>query len=286
MKKYGLVVDSTLTVTLDIFEENNILVAKFKVLIDGEPQPLDVSNEAVVSAIKADKEVKTSQPAPEDYLKTYQQHFGNGAEVVLCFTISKSLSGSFNSAKLAVASLPAEYQDKVYVFDTESVSVGSRYYLLKAIEFLNAGMSPDQTMIKLEQLKNQGYLLFMVDDLDTLKKGGRLGKVKYFIANILKIKPILRFKRGELEISNSTARGQVRAVRFLINKIIKEQESHPHNKIKVILANVDQDSEALEIVNIMNLNLPNIPVEYGGRISQIVTSHIGPGGVGIYVYYE
>lgn len=286
MPKYGIVVDSTLSMSPELIEKYNIKVAPLTVTI-GDKTFLSVTNEEVLEAMEKGISVKTSQPSPNVFKEKYEEFLLNGYDEVLCVTISSTLSGTFNSANLAVDLLDDEYRDKVHVFDSESVTMGAMYYGELAIKLLYEDkLSMVQAIKHLTKAKDQGHLVFVVDDLATIYRQGRLGRIKYILGSILRVKPLLVFERNVLDIASRSARGFKGAFKFIISRIGDFIEKHPNKHYEAWLAYVDQKGEAENLKKLINENYPQVNVKWSGLVNHVITAHIGPGGLGIYLAYE
>lgn len=284
--KYGIVVDSTLNLSPELIEKYNIKVAKLTVQI-GDELVDKVTNEEVLTAIKNGVNVKTSQPAPSDFKEKYEELLDAGYDEVLCITMSSTLSGTYNSANLAVDMLEDEYADKVHVFDSESVTMGAMYYAELAIRLLYEDeLNMVQTIKHLTKAKDQGHLVFVVDDLGTIYRQGRLGRIKYILGSILRVKPILVFKRNVLDIASRSARGFKGAFKFILARVSDFMKENLNKKYVASVAFVDQQKEAQKLHDSLKEAFPNLEVRWSGLGSHVIAAHIGPGGLGIYLAYE
>jgi len=287
MKKYGIVVDSTLNLSQDLIDKYNIKVANLTVAIDNVLQPQDITNTVVLNALAKGINVKTSQPSSDDFRQKYLDFLNNGYDEVLSITMSSTLSGTFNSANLAVDLLDEDLQDKVHVFDTESVTMGAMYYAELAIKLLyEEKINMVQTIKHLTKAKDQGHLVFVVDDLGTIYRQGRLGRIKYILGSILKVKPILVFQRNVLDIASRSARGFKGAFKFIENRISNFIAENPNKKYLAWLAYVDREGDARNLFDQIEQAFPKVSLRWAGFASHVIGAHIGPGGMGIYLAYE
>lgn len=279
-RKVGLVVDSTFGLDETLVKTEKIIVTPLKVVIESE-EYIDgqINPDLVVKALQEKKQVKTSQPSPDLFVKAYEKQLETYDEV-LCLTLSKTLSGTVNSATLAKTILNS---DKVFVVDTESTINGSGYLAEKVLEYLNEGHSASEALSYLEQLKEQGSLIFTVDNLQTLHLNGRLSKVSAVIGNILKIKPILRFRRGVLDVEH-----KVRSFNNVLLYLIKQVEGllEYGKDVVVRIAYVDRSTEAKQLEHEIYQLGDKVHVKITGVISPVVSAHVGLGGLGIYLAYE
>ncbi|MCR3906177.1 MAG: DegV family protein [Tenericutes bacterium] len=275
----GLVVDSTFGMNSKYAKENNISVVPLKVIIDGR-EFIDglIDSNLVVDALKNNKSVKTSQPSPEHFMQAYEKQLINYEEVI-CLTISKTLSGTNNSANLGKTIME---NNNIHVIDSETNINGAMYLAEKVIEFLDEGHNAKEAIDYLEDLKNKGSLIFTVDNLQTLVANGRLNRVQAVIGNMLKIKPILRFRKGVLDLEHKV-RSPKNVILYLVNEVKKLME---HGKVIVRIAYVDRSVQAKELEHEIYQLGENIDVKITGVISPVISAHVGLGGLGIYLANE
>ena len=278
-RKVGIVVDSTFGLDPKYVKDNQIIVVPLNVLIDNKEYiDGEIHPDVVVDALQNKRTVKTSQPAPELFLKAFEDQLKR-YEDVICMTISKSLSGTINSANLAKTLVESEH---VYVEDTESNINGAAYLAEKLIEYLDEGHSVQEGLRHLGELKEKGSLVFTVDNLQQLVTNGRLSRVQGFIGNILKIKPILRFSRGVLAVE-AKVRSFNNVVLYLLNETKKLMV---FGKVVVRIAYVDRSTEAKILEHELFQLGENVTIKITGVISPVVSAHVGLGGLGIYITNE
>lgn len=137
---------------------------------------------------------KSACPSPERYKNAYE----TDAEHVYCVTLSSHLSGSYGSAVLGKNLYEEEFGTKdIYVCDSESASIGETQLAMKIMEWEEEGtMTFAQIVKKLEDFRNAMETYFVLDNLDTLRKNGRLSSVKAIIASTLNIKPVMGAIKG------------------------------------------------------------------------------------------
>lgn len=161
---------------------------------------------------------KSSCPSPETYMEAYRTE----AESVFVVTLSSHLSGSYNSAVLAKDLYHEQYGDKnIYVMDSESASSGQTQYALKIAELQEKGLSFEDTVKELETFRDEMKTYFILDNLETLRKNGRLTGVKAMVVSTLNIKPIMYGDHGVIA-QKSQAIGMKKAISKLADIIVKE----------------------------------------------------------------
>ena len=138
---------------------------------------------------------KSSCPSPESYMEAYHCD----AEHVYVVTLSSKLSGSYNSARLGINLFHEKYGDKqIHVFDSESASCGETQIALKIMELEEAGCSFDAIVKKTEEFRDALNTYFVLDNLETLRKNGRLTGVKALVVSTLNIKPVMGADKGTI----------------------------------------------------------------------------------------
>lgn len=139
---------------------------------------------------------KSSCPSPEKY----REAFHDEAEEVYVVTLSSHLSGSYNSAELGKSLYEEKYgAKKIHVIDSESASCGETQLVFKIVECKQAGLSFEETVETVETFKRQMRTYFVLDNLETLRKNGRLSGVKALVASTLNIKPVMIGNLGVIE---------------------------------------------------------------------------------------
>lgn len=273
MRKVGFVIDSTFT-----FKTKDISVVPLKVIIDGvEYVEGQISNDLVVDALKKNKDLKTSQPTPNSFVEAFEHQLSLGYEHVICLTISSVLSGTINGANVAKDIVD---NDKITVIDTMSASVGATAVLEDALAYAETGKSVEEVIAYIDEAIKKGSVIFSVDNLNTLVKNGRLGKVSAFIGGLLRVKPILRFKEGVLTVE-SKARGILGVFKYITAQIAEMIEKHD---VIVRITYVDNLAYAEEMEkSIFELKSDKIDVQVRGIVSTVMAAHIGLGGMGIYL---
>ena len=138
---------------------------------------------------------KSACPSPERYMKSYQ----TDAEHVYVVTLSAQLSGSYNSAVLGKNLYHENYGDKdIYVVDSKSASCGETQVAFKIMELEEAGLNFTEIVEKIEEYVKGMNTYFVLDNLDTLRKNGRLSGVKALVASTLNIKPVMGADNGSI----------------------------------------------------------------------------------------
>ena len=161
---------------------------------------------------------KSACPSPERYMKSYQKD----AEHVYVVTLSAQLSGSYNSAVLGKNLYHENYGDKdIYVVDSKSASCGETQVAFKIMELEEAGLNFTEIVEKIEEYVKGMNTYFVLDNLDTLRKNGRLSGVKALVASTLNIKPVMGADNGSI-IQLGQSVGIKKALAKMADYVVKE----------------------------------------------------------------
>lgn len=162
---------------------------------------------------------KSSCPSPECYMQAYEGE----AEHVYVVTLSKELSGSYNSAVLAKKLYAEEHGEdgkKIYVFNSRSASIGETLIGMKAQEYEEAGYTFEDTVAAVEKYISEQNTYFVLETLETLRKNGRLSNLKAFVANALNIKPVMGATPEGMICQLGQARGMNKALKKMVEEVI------------------------------------------------------------------
>ena len=161
---------------------------------------------------------KSACPSPERYMRAFDCE----ADHVYAVTLSAELSGSYNSAVLGKSLLQEERSDKqIYVFNSKSASIGQSLIALKIQEFEEAGCTFEQVIENVEAYIAEQHTFFVLDNLETLRKNGRLSKVKALVASALKIKPVMGSTDEGAICQLDQARGMNKALVKMAQNIVE-----------------------------------------------------------------
>jgi DegV family protein with EDD domain len=220
----------------------------------------------------------TSQPAAGEFEDFFRQA-GVGADAIVGVFITSKLSGTVANALAAQARLS---ELTIRVVDSLSVSMGLGFIALAAARAAAAGESLDAVVAAAEEMRDRMHLLFTVDTLEYLHRGGRIGGAKWLMGTALKIKPLLHFEDGTIE-----PLAQVRTKRKAIAQMLEVAEERLGGKRMAEAAVIDADSpaEGDAIAEQVRERFGISPV-YRTPLSPAIGTHGGPGTVGIVFYAE
>ena len=200
MSQVAIVTDSTSDLPAKVYEGYDLTVVPLSVLFEGKvylDNGIDIRPDDFYELIKTSSDMpKASQPTPGDFIKVYDRIIKLGKEV-LSIHISRKLSGTINSAELALKQFS---KGKVNILDSEFVHMPCGFLALRAAEVAETGSNMDDIIDEIFKLRKKINSLFIPRSLDNLIKGGRVTKLKGMMANLLDVKPILTLRDGEVSL--------------------------------------------------------------------------------------
>ena len=220
----------------------------------------------------------TSQPSTGEFVDFFRQAGGDVDAIVGVFVTSK-LSGTVANAEAVQAQLP---ELTIRVVDSLSTSMGLGFIVLAAARAAAAGKSLDEVVAAAEEMRDRVHLLFAVDTLEYLHRGGRIGGAKWLLGTALNIKPLLHFENGTIE-----SLVQVRTKRKAIARMLEVAEERLGGKRMAEAAVIDVGSpEEGDAVAEQAKERFGISAVYRTAVSPAIGTHAGPGTVGIAFYAE
>jgi DegV family protein with EDD domain len=214
----------------------------------------------------------TSQPTPGDFLKTYEEL--SGYERIYSLHLSAALSGTYQSATTAAQ----ELGDQVRVVDSESASAAIAMLGLGIQRRLDRGTTDDEIDQLIRRFKADAGLIFTVDTLEFLRRGGRIGRASAWAGNLLHVKPILTIKREVVPLKR--VRGNQKAMQEFVSEFTSTTEDRA--TLKVGIAHADAPERAEQLKKMVHAERPHAEVEIVTTLGAVVGTHAGPGTVGFF----
>jgi len=225
----------------------------------------------------ADELPTTSQPTPGDFLAAYEEL--GAYERIYSLHISAKLSGTFESARTAAS----ELGDKVRMVDTETASAAITMLGLAMQRRLERGTTDEEIAALVERYKDEHRLLFTVDTLEFLAKGGRIGPAAKFAGQMLHIKPILTIDDGEV-LPLKRVRGNQKAMQEFVSEFTEGSIDEPGLRVGIAHADAPERAEAL--VKMVRDVRPHAEIETVTTLGAVVGTHAGPGTVGFFWFTD
>jgi DegV family protein with EDD domain len=269
--------DSTGYLSNDILEQFQIRVVPLYVNIGDEMfLETEISNVIFFEKLSHISGLSTtSQPSVGAFLETYESLFSEGIEDIVSIHISSAISGTFHSAQMAkdLASSP-----NIHLFDSRSSALGLGVLAWAAAEWAYQGLSALRIMALLHNLKQQTELYFIVNTLENLRKGGRIGGAAALVGTLLQIKPILYFNQlAQIDVFDKV-RSRSRAWQRVLEELDRALASGKRYRICVMHVNIPEEGENL--LNELKIRFPEHEVRLF-EAGAVIATHIGQGAFGL-----
>ena len=221
----------------------------------------------------------TSQPTPGDFLATFEELAPN-YERIIALTISSTLSGTYGSAQAAAEMLGG---DQVRVIDSRTVSASLALLASGVQHRLQRGTTDEEIDAFVEYYQREHHLLFTVNTLEYLAKGGRIGRAAAFAGNLLNVKPILAIRDGEV-IPLKRVRGNHKAFAEFREQFVSTTTDSPNLKVGIAQAAAPERLQALR--ELVEHERPHAQIEIATTLGAVVGTHAGPGTVGFFWFLD
>jgi DegV family protein with EDD domain len=275
--KIKLVCDSLCDVPKELVEKYEIDIVPLNIILKDEEykEGIDITNEEFYKRMKEKTEVpKTSQATYIQFKEVFDRVVAKGNEK-LYISGSSRATGTYQSAVMA----KNDTEGVIHTFDSENFSYGCGMQVVKAAQMAKEGASIDEIIKELEYIRDNIYVVFSVDELTYLQRGGRMSSSKAAIGNMLKIKPILEVKDGLV-----TSVAQVRGKKNIFSKIIELVKENCGEELSgkcIAIGHGDSEEDMNKLKELANetLNPKEILVT---DVGSCIGAHAGPGVMGIF----
>ncbi|WP_046173655.1 DegV family protein [Domibacillus indicus] len=277
MRKIKIVTDSALDMTSEELQKKGITMVPLTVLVDGETylDSVEISPEEFLVKMANSKEIpKTSQPPVGRFLEVFDELGADGSQI-LSIHMTGGMSGTYQSAKQAAEMSSSD----VTVVDSRYISKALSYQVLEAARMAEAGHTVEEITARLDKVREETKLYIMVDTLENLIKGGRIGRAKGFIGSLLNIKPIANLDIGALS-PVTKVRSHAKGIKFFVEQLGGELKGKELVHFSIVHAgsNSAAFSEKLKEEIIKMTGFKDVEI---GVTAPIISAHAGPGAVGI-----
>ncbi len=215
---------------------------------------------------------KSSCPSPEKFMKAYTGQ----AENVYVVTLSANLSGSYNSALLGKNLYQEKYGEKnIFVINSKSASCGETQIALKAMELEEQGLPFEEICAKLKKFRDEENTYFILDNLETLRKNGRLSGVKALVASTLSIKPVMGATPEGTIIQLSQTIGMKKGLQKMADIIAKEVKNPEEKCLMITHCNALKRAESLKEMVLKKVNCKKVMILDTAGISSMYANDGG-----------
>lgn len=280
VSKVKIVTDSTMDISKDVLDTINVEIVPLTITIDGKSyvDRVDFTANEYMKLLKESKELpRTSQPAVGVFAELYDRLGEDGSEII-SIHLTSGMSGTYNSA-LSASKMT---KSKVTVVDSAFISFALNFQVVEASKMAEAGKSVDEIVARLKEIREKTALYIMVDTLDNMVKGGRIGRGKALVGSLLKIKPIASLADG-VYTPVAKVRSYVQMIKFLTKQFEEETLNKTIKSVGIAHADAYELAVKLKDSIVNACGFSDIKIV---DTTPIISTHAGPGALALMYYSE
>jgi len=282
MKKYAIVIDSTVYLTKEQIEDNNVSIASLNVVESTiSHREVDIDNDYIFDKQAKGAKFTTSQPAPGEFLEIFEKRLKEGYEKVFVVLLSSNISGTYQSAKLARKML--DDPSKVYLFDTKLAAYGAAMIAVEVIDMINADLDEKVIIERIDRILTTSKQFFTVEHLFSLARGGRLSLTSAAIGTVLRVKPIIQVIDGKLELVHKE-RTYAKVHKYMLDNLKKDMETH--KKVTFRVCSTHSLESATNLKNLLAESFPDAKISFIDYLGPVFSIHVGYKGYGVSWFVE
>jgi len=275
----AVVTDSTAYLPADLAVRYGIEVVPLYVVLAGRSgrEGSDVTSAEVARSLAArGGHVTTSRPTPGDFVAVYRRLLDGGADQLVSVHLSGELSGTWDAARVAAAQVG---EHLVTVLDSRSAAMGSGFAVLAAARAAEAGASAEEVAAAARGTAAATRTFFVVDTLEHLRRGGRIGSAAALLGSALAMKPVLHVTDGQV-VALEKVRTSARALNRLVQRAAEVAGDRP---VAVAVHHLAAPDRAQRLADQLSAQLPAVTELFVSELGAAVGAHVGPGAVGVVI---
>jgi DegV family protein with EDD domain len=283
MGRIAFVTDSVAGVPADQVKNYDITVVPLQVIFgtDTFRDGIDLTQAEFFQRLKAAKTLPTtSQPTVGDFESAYGKLLADPeVDSIISVHISSALSGTYSAATQAAERLSAGGSKQIAVIDSYNVYMCEGLMAVNGARAAEQGKSHEEIVRMIEAMKPRMQLLVLVDTLEYLQRGGRIGGAQAMLGSLLNVKPILHIKHGRVEPLE-----RVRTRRKAMERLVEiAAESAQRKPVQIAVGHAEAEEDARTLSKMVREKL-NVTEEFTSDLGPVISTHTGPGVLG-FVYY-
>ena len=283
MGRIAFVTDSTAGLPADQVEKYDVTVVPLQVIFGTQVfrDGIDLTQDEFFARLKASKTLPTtSQPTVGDFEQAYKKVLDDpSVESIISVHLGAKLSGTYSAATTAAERVLAGSSKKISIIDSNNVYMCEGLMVINGARAAEQGKSHDEIVQMIEGMKTKVHLLVLLETLEYLQRGGRIGGAQALIGTMLNIKPILHIKDGRVEPLE-----RVRTSRKAMERVVElGVEATKGKPCQIAVSHAQAPEEAKALSKMVNERL-NVVEEFTSPLGPVISSHTGPGALG-FVYY-
>lgn len=274
----AVITDSTAHLPEGFAERYAIRVVPLHVLIDGDAalDGVDVGPVALAEALGQRRIVTTSRPTPGEFASSFRAALADGADAVVSLHLSSEISGTWESAVLAAQEVGP---DVVRVVDSRGTAMGLGFAALHAAAAASSGATPEEVEKAAMSAVRASKTLFVVETLEYLRRGGRIGAAAALLGTALAVKPLLHIDDGRIQPLEKV-RTMHRAIARLVDLAEQAAGDEP---VEVAVHHLASAERAAELANRLEERLSIPDGCLVSELGAVIGAHTGPGVIGVVV---
>lgn len=274
----AVVTDSTAYLPEGLADRHLITVVPLYVLVDDHAglDCIDIGPGELTAALKQRQNVTTSMPTPDEFAKTYRNLLDDGADAVVSVHLSRELSGTWNSAVRAAEEVGV---DRVRVVDSRTTVMALGYAALHAAAAAAEGADPEAVEAAAVAAAERSRTMFVLETLEYLRRGGRIGAATALLGTALAMKPVLHIDDGKirpLEKVRTTSRAIARLVELATHATGNE-------KVELAVHHLAAPERAEALARQLEERIPQAGGCLVSELGAVIGAHTGPGVLGVVV---
>ena len=275
----AVVTDSTAYLSDELIEGYGIYVVPLYVVLAGHSgrEGWDIGPGDVARALGVrGQTVSTSRPTPGDFVAAYRRALAAGADRLVSIHLSSELSGTWDAARLAASQVGEHI---VTVVDSRSAAMGAGFAVLAAARSAAAGADAATVARAAQETADATRTFFVVDTLEYLRRGGRIGSAAAILGSALAVKPVLHVQDGRV-VPLEKVRTSARALNRLVQRAV---EAAGDGDVSIAVHHLAAPERADRLAAELRERLPALRELHVSELGAAIGAHVGPGAVGVVV---
>jgi DegV family protein with EDD domain len=280
MAKVKIVTDSTVDLSKEEIEQYDVEVVPLSITIDNETflDGVDITAKEFMERMGRSKELpKSSQPAVGQFVEVYEKYINEGYDIV-SIHMTGGMSGTVRSAESAANMVDGN----IKVIDSMYISKALSFQVIEAAKMARDGKTVEDIAKRVDEIRRNTTLYVVVDTLENLIKGGRIGRGKALIGSLLNIKPIASLEDG-VYTPEAKVRSHSQVIKYLTEKLEEDTAGKTIKGIGLVHAEGLELAEKLK-QSVMNVSgYTNFSIGY---TTPVISTHTGAGAIGLMYFAE
>ncbi|SDO58182.1 EDD domain protein, DegV family [Klenkia soli] len=275
----AVVTDSTAYLPAELVDELGIEVVPLYVVLTGRSgrEGLDVGSAEVARTLAVrGQQVTTSRPTPGDFVAAYRRRLEAGADRIVSVHLSRELSGTWDAARTAANQVGEHI---VTVVDGRTAAMGTGFAVLAAARAAAAGAGADEVAALAQGTADATSTLFVLDTLDHLRRGGRIGPAAAVLGTALAVRPVLHVQDGQIVVLEKV-RTTSRAVARLVQRVVDLCGDRP---VALAVHHLAAPARAEALADQLRERVPHLRELHVSELGAALGAHVGPGALGVVV---